>query len=122
MHSMTENYLIAALWSSTDNTNEQGGDPLDANYSLDDIAPESVEQAEKDCLAFIAENDGDIDGDYEQAGYDFWLTRNHHGAGFWDGDWDEERNGMIGQRLTEASHKFGEVNAVVGDDGKIYLE
>lgn len=21
------------------------------------------------------------------AGHDLWLTRNGHGAGFWDGDW-----------------------------------
>lgn len=23
----------------------------------------------------------------ERIGHDFWLTRNGHGAGFWDGDW-----------------------------------
>jgi len=33
-----------------------------------------------------------------QAGHDFWLTRNGHGAGFWDGDWPE-----TGDALTEAS-------------------
>ena len=26
----------------------------------------------------------------ERIGHDFWLTRNGHGAGFWDGDWDED--------------------------------
>ena len=25
----------------------------------------------------------------ERIGHDFWLTRNGHGAGFWDGDWDD---------------------------------
>jgi|TARA_R110000744_G_scaffold366338_1_gene475354 hypothetical protein len=25
----------------------------------------------------------------ERIGHDFWLTRNGHGAGFWDGDWND---------------------------------
>ena len=38
------------------------------------------------------------------------------GAGFWDGDWKEPH----GDRLTELSKTFGEVDLYVGDDGKIY--
>jgi hypothetical protein len=48
-------------------------------------------------------------------GHDFWLTRNGHGAGFWDGEL-----GDIGDRLTEASKAFGEVCLTVCDDGEIY--
>lgn len=33
--------------------------------------------------------------DPEQAGYDFWFTRNGHGAGFWDGDWPEPYATML---------------------------
>ena len=43
------------------------------------------------------------------------LTRNDHGAGFWDGDYEH------GDRLTELSRKFKEVTAYVGDDGKIHI-
>jgi hypothetical protein len=50
-------------------------------------------------------------------GYRFWLTRNHHGAGFWDGDYPKE----IGEALTKLSHEFGETDAYVGDDGKLHL-
>lgn len=39
------------------------------------------------------------------ATFDFWLTRNGHGAGFWDGDWPVP----AATRLTEASEKAGEV-------------
>jgi hypothetical protein len=53
--------------------------------------------------------------DSGQGGHDFWLTRNGHGAGFWDGDWPEE----VGKRLTEASKKYGEVYLYV-QDGKIF--
>jgi hypothetical protein len=50
------------------------------------------------------------------AGHDFWLTRNGHGAGFWDGDLSED----VGNALTEAAKKFGECHLYVGDDGQIY--
>lgn len=118
MHKMTQAYLECALWASSDNTNDQGGEPLDANYSIADIAPESLEQANTDCLTFLEANKKDISLAYEQAGHDFWLTRNGHGAGFWDGDWPK----AAGKRLTEASHAYGEVNPYVGDDGKIYFQ
>jgi hypothetical protein len=51
-----------------------------------------------------------------RAGHDFWLTRNGHGAGFWDGEWYKE----VGERLTKASKAFGEVNIYVGDGDLIY--
>ncbi len=76
-----------------------------------------------DCEKFINENREDLltwDGSRysveEMGGHDFWLTRNRHGAGFWDGDWDKE----VGKRLTESCREFGEVWIDVGDDGKIY--
>jgi len=115
---MTHHYLIAALWSSNDESTPQGGEPFDLNYCIEDIAPESLEQAEQDCLSFLQVNEIDIAGDYKQAGHDFWLTRNHHGAGFWDGDWGKER----GERLTAASHAYRELCPVVGDDRLIYFE
>jgi hypothetical protein len=109
-------YIECALWSSTDNSDDQGGEPLDANYSPDDIAPETLERMRADCAKFYAANRDDIGGEDARAGHDFWLTRNGHGAGFWDGDWPEE----IGERLTAASKAFPEVDLYVGDDGLIY--
>jgi len=115
---MTRAYLICALWSSSDNSNEQGGDPLDDNYDLEDIAPESVRQAESDCVRFKQTNEVDlVEWDDEQAGHDFWLTRNHHGAGFWD-----RGKGAAGRRLTTAAQQYKELHPMVGDDGQIYFE
>lgn len=51
------------------------------------------------------------------AGHDFWLTRNGHGAGFWDGDWPEPHASI----LTEASKTFGETDLYIGDDGKVHV-
>lgn len=116
MNSFTLAYIEAALWSSMDNSDDQGGEPLDANYGLEDIAPETLGSILSDCAAFQRDHADDIGGEREQAGHDFWLTRNHHGAGFWDGDWEED----VGRRLTEASHAYGSVDLYVGDDGLIY--
>lgn len=117
-------YTEAALWSSMDNSDDSGGEPLDKNYSVDDIAPSTMRKMCADCTKFYRANRKDIEagtskGRYDgptQAGHDFWLTRNGHGAGFWDGDWPEP----AATRLTKAAKGFGEFNLYVGDDGKIY--
>jgi hypothetical protein len=108
-------YIVAALWSTTDESTPEGGDFLDANYGREDFAAETLERMKSDCNQFRAENAQDIEGREEQAGHDFWLTRNHHGCGFWDGDWSE-----AGDRLTAACKKYPEVTLYVGDDGLIY--
>ena len=125
-------YIEAALWSSMDNANDQGGEPLDANYTADDLAPESLDKMLADCRQFLTANQATIDAaaeiglprysreDYSpegRAGHDFWLTRNGHGAGFWDGDWPEPAATL----LTDAAHAMGQCDIYVGDDGKLYI-
>ncbi len=117
MDEFTQAYIECSLWSTADDADV----PLDANYGPDDIDPTTLCGMVADCEQFQHENADDIatfDSDRctpeEMAGYDFWLTRNGHGAGFWDGDWPE-----AGDRLTKASEVFGEVYLYVGD-GKIY--
>lgn len=119
-------YVITALWSSNDESTPDGGEPFDANYTESDIAPEALAAMRADCDRFYAANATDLecDGvtfgpDFDQdgrAGHDFWLTRNGHGAGFWDGDWPEPQ----ATRLTDAAHAFGERDLYLGDDGRIY--
>lgn len=114
---MTRHYLICALWSSTDNSDEQGGDPFDDNHDLEDIAGESIDQAEKDCQAFKQANATDLaDWDDEQAGHDFWLTRSHHGTGFWD-----RGKGEVGQRLTLAAQQYGALTLTL-HNGRVYFD
>ncbi len=118
LSTFTRAYIECALWSSTDDNDE----PLDANYSIDDLAPETLAKMQADCESFesewseaIAEYREDTGEGATQIGHDFWLTRNRHGAGFW------ESNSQWGQVLTTACHNyFGECNLYVGDDGLIY--
>ena len=44
---------------------------------------------------------------YHDAGGDFHLTRNGHGAGFWDGGWPEH-----GDELTELAKPYGTAELV----------
>jgi len=46
--------------------------------------------------------------------HNFWYTRNEHGIGFWDGDWEE------GDALTKIAESFHEVNTYEGDDHLLY--
>lgn len=120
-------YLIAALWTETDETNpEQGGDPLDDNYGIDDIEPETLAEMIEDCRQFqgahaelINDDNVAVGSDHScdaRAGHDFWLTRNHHGCGFWDGDWNEP----AATKLTDVSNAFGEYNlTATGDGGQV---
>ena len=78
----THAYIEAALWSSTDESTPAGGEPMDANYTITDLAPETVERMKADCAAFQEQNWDDIQDDVSLAGHDFWLTRNHHGPAF----------------------------------------
>ena len=119
----TRAYIAAALWSSTDNSRPDGGDPLDKNYSIDDIAPEALASMVQDCQQFQQENGiprynrGDYT-DEEMAGHDFWLTRNRHGAGFWDRN---ELDKPTQKKFTDAAHAFGESDIYVGDNDKLYV-
>lgn len=113
MDKYTRQYLETALWASTDDN----GEPLDSNYSIEDFSIEFIELAKKDITAFFERSGNLLDNyDYETAMHDFWLTRNNHGAGFWDGDYEKDD----GEKLTALSEAFGELFLCVGDDGKIY--
>jgi hypothetical protein len=121
--------VAALLWSGYDDD----GEPLDANYTDNDIAAETRQQLSEDLHRFIADNrqlvdqaltskayganSGDGTGAYGQLGHDLWLTRNGLGAGFWD---REALRGELGRELTAAANRLGELSTYVGDDGKIY--
>jgi hypothetical protein len=112
----TQAYIEALLWSSTDDD----GNPLDDWATADDIAPEAMERIKSDCEDFLSDPlaNGYCAGvGLAQSGHDFWLTRNHHGAGFWDRGYPDS----IGSYLTDRAHAYGECDAYVGDDGLVYL-
>lgn len=118
-------YVVCALWSSTE-CDEQGNNctPLDDNYDASDIAESSMAGHREECTDYIAANidllrqvtDSPHGYTWGRAGHDLWLTRNGHGAGFWD-----RGLGEAGEKLSEAARLCGGADPYVGDDGKVYL-
>lgn len=112
-------YLECALWAGLDwsDVEADNPEPLDASYTVDDVSAEALAEIREDCSAFVEANAEYIDGlDPSQVGHDFYLTRNRHGAGFWD-----RGLGDIGERLTTAAHAYGTSELYAGDDGRLYL-
>lgn len=94
---------------------EDHSEMLDGDYDIDDIEQDTLDEMRGDCESFYTSNRADLAGmDPGQAGHDFWLTRNHHGAGFWD-----RGLGEVGERLTKMAHPYGEYYLMAQADGKI---
>lgn len=129
----------ALLWSENDNSDETGGEPLDRNYSTTDIDPADLARLEAEYETFLEAADqlldqaiaagtlpswfdpaehslADLGPNREgQMEHDYILTRNHHGCGFWDGDWK-----ALGNELTRLAQSLPEICATV-DGGTVYL-
>lgn len=118
LDAFTKHYIVCMLWAETDNSTPSGGHPLDDNYDINDLTIDALKECKKDCEAFQRDNAELLKqaGNDEYNGHDFWLTRNGHGAGFWDRGYDKD----IGDKLTQACKTYGTVNPMVYRK-KIYL-
>lgn len=133
---ITDHYLVAVLWTSQNDGDDvpEDEDELDGSQSIYDFSNEARISAEADLFKFLSESKdlidqakkteygnhtGDASGILGSIGHDFWLTRNHEGAGFWDRD--ALREGGLGDKLTAAAQKFPEQNAWAAD-GKVSIE
>lgn len=104
----TRAYIDCALWLA-DPT------PGSGQYTVDEddimaIYPDDLQSMINECITFQQEHKQLLDQAYQKSGYsparaghDFYLTRNHHGAGFWDRGLDQ-----TGDDLTDAAHAYGE--------------
>jgi len=113
LSAFTKGYIECLLWSEC--TVDNGLEDMD----ISDLSDETLKAIEEDCKSFEGDN-AEIwraEGRWtdEQAGHDFLLTRNRHGAGFWD-----RGHGPVGRALTESAHPYGTFGLYLGDDGKLY--
>lgn len=146
LDAFTQGYIEAAMWTLTDSwfecdtcenqpedwcdgvCTECGGKVREHTDSCDhlglhDIADETIAAAKAECTAFQETNRTMLDRATEEQGrddashgHDFWLTRNRHGAGFWDRGYSAE----VSNALTNAAHAEGETDWYIGDDGRVY--
>jgi hypothetical protein len=106
-----EGYLDAQLWAQHDSESDEC---LDANYNRSDIADDYVASVRAELEGFVAQhplavrmyltqrNTSGYTAD-SAFGHDFYLTREHHGAGFWD-----RGLGELGNYLTELCEPYGD--------------
>lgn len=109
-------YMRCALWSTTG----EDGEPLDASYDSDDIAAATRDAMAQELDDFMVANATKLLTSgltSSQVGHDFWLTRNGHGAGFWD-----RGLGRLGQEISEAAKTHGSRDLYVGDDKLIHQQ
>lgn len=106
---MVRAYLECALWADGD------------EFGSNDVSDDTRAAMREDCADFLGLLDR-VGVDWrsagisaEQLGQDFWLTRNRHGAGFWDRGW-----GDLGGTLTMWAHTYASVDLYQGDDGMVH--
>lgn len=111
-----QGYIDALLWCGVYEENESGElTTTDDLFDLSLVSTDALKQIREDCDAFVSTNRELLDataGDYSQHGHDFYLTRNRHGAGFWDRGY-----GDIGRALTDSAHAYGEFALMLLADG-----
>lgn len=86
-----------------------------------DIADRAV--LESQVAAFWQDHGASIVGsghDARDAGFDLFCTRERHGTGFWEWSSDNPDFDGLGDTLTQAAHAQGEIEAYIGDDGKVH--
>ena len=116
---VVQGYVEAMLFTASDDVE---------GATVGDLSTEARERICADCMAFQAtyefrdawNNSGNgYEFDREQAGRDFWFTRNGHGVGFWDRE--PHVYGSHAVTLDSAADRFGTVDLYRGADGKLYL-
>lgn len=121
----TEAYIECMLFTDDTSLRSDGSDWRDYPLTVRDINQESLSKIREACRDFVTANEHLLLGAialrtgyaWPQAGHDFWLTRNRHGAGYWD-----RGLGEVGAKLTDAAHACGEMYVYRGGDGKIYVQ
>ena len=110
-------YLEALLWASTDDE----GNPLDDDHSISDITKDAIKRSEADIAKFqkLAKKELEgLDVEDSQIGNDIFLSRNGHGAGFFDRDYADKK---ILDKLQAYAEKLGEVYPYA-QDGEIGID
>ena len=107
-------YVEAMLWANAYTENDETGEMENAEDAHHFEANRALVETE-DATAFYSDNLEtltEVHETYAQAwdymGHDFALTRNGHGAGFWD-----RGHGALGETLSEAARVYGEASVYI---------
>lgn len=111
---MQDAYLEAVVFTEC---GDEGQPPEDAEFSA--IAKM---EAYIECRNLLWANKDIInDSNCEQAAHDLWLTRNHHGAGFWDRPSEVYGGEANRDILDRCARSMGDRDLIQGDDDLLYF-
>jgi hypothetical protein len=90
------------------------------SFTRDDIEDNSVIKVYEDIKSFITMSGDAVkiaidEHGAEQVGHDLWLTRNGHGAGFFDRGYDDD----VEEQLMVSAKKLGGVDLYINDNMKL---
>lgn len=98
-------FCAAMLWAETGfNDENEESFPLEDKYSISDIKNPDTIRAVIDTFIKECESQGILIhkiNEFQPVGHDLYLTIAHHGAGFWDGDYDDPDYIELGDKLTD---------------------
>jgi hypothetical protein len=104
-------YIETAIWAEESDENDLQG------KTINDVDKESVANSKIEIYNFIKKAQQEASDelsayDSETLGHNLWLSRNGHGAGFFDDNND---------KLQNLARSMKPVDIYLGDDGKIYI-
>jgi len=79
LEQFTQGYIGAMFWTEEEE--------IGLEKDFDNLSKEDQDTIENECIKFYQANHCTMllcSEKFSQHGHDFWLTRNGHGAGFWD--------------------------------------
>lgn len=118
LDAFVQGYIEAAFFTETGYA--ENGDLEHAAFC--ELAESAIVEAQEDCIEFQSaasqwlEKAREYDYTMEQAGRDFWLSRNGYGAGYFD-----RKIGAAADALQSLARKQGSRDMYRGDDGMIYF-
>ncbi|MBP7280327.1 MAG: hypothetical protein KBA66_02035 [Leptospiraceae bacterium] len=137
INEVMKHYLLCAIWTEEEQMSEMEEKEIADFYgeseeitklvprnemNIENFSDDSKIKAFEDIRKFLS-----IDGVQEaiekqnipndMLGHDLWLTRNSHGAGFWDRGYDKK----ISNLLTNAALSLGRCEVEAGDEGWLHL-
>ena len=117
-------YLECAEWTDLESLSERWLEETGTEMpEIQGWSPDAIKQAVDDCTAFESSNAEDLATYYAisgrnegSAGHDFWLSRNGHGAGYFD-----RGNDPVFDRLQSAARTWSSRDVYVSDSGHLEL-
>jgi hypothetical protein len=111
INDILSNYLEAAFWT------EEEQNPELQSKTINDVDQASLQKTKNDIMQFLRmalqqAREELKTYDSKSVGHNLWLSRNGHGAGFFDDNNDKLQN--IARNMKSS-------DLYVGDDGKVYL-